>query len=265
MGYARFRRDKDERNGASSVVLHKSTASGRSGDCDRSSVRVFEAQLASQPHGDWLSGTRNAQKAVSDFLIRVARDNGLYISEDQVSSLGERKQLPSGESIIFENASQGIVYKVRDPFAKLHLKNGRAIDVLYDHIVHNVLFPEASYTFIGVSSIFDEVRFILAQPFFFSRNTPTQKQIDDALATKGLLKENSYYYGNEYLSVTDVSASSDNVILSDDGRMVFIDPIIKLKKPIDEVIAYYSSYEPQSDASPKAISLWERIRSLLSV
>lgn len=167
MNYAKSGRDKDERNGSSSIVLHKSAEAIGPRDCDRSSVRVFEAQLASQPHGDWISGSRNAQEAVSEFIIKTAKETGLFLPESSLSSLGERKRLPSGESIIYENAAQGIVYKVRDPYAKLHLKSGRAIDVLYDHIAHNILFPEAKYTLIGVTSILDEVRFILSQPFFF--------------------------------------------------------------------------------------------------
>lgn len=265
MNYAKSGRDKNEWDGASGIVLHQNTETIRQSDCDRGSVRVFEAQLASQPYGDWLSGSRNAQKAVSQFIIDTAIDSGLFVSESSLSSLGERKRLPSGESIIYENAAQGVIYKVRDPYAKLHLKSGRAIDVLYDHIAHNVLFPEAKYTLIGVTSILDEVRFILAQPFFYYNDVPTQKQIDAALLKRGLRKEDNYYYGNDYLSVTDVSASSDNVIQKEDGELLFIDPIIKIKKPIDELIEFYSSFSYTQLPTDNKFSLFDKIKSFLKL
>lgn len=47
----------------------------------------------------------------------------------------------------------------------------------------------------------------------------------------GLQPEDHYYFGNEYLSITDVSADSDNVLKDERGELFFIDPIIKLKKP----------------------------------
>jgi len=87
--------------------------------------------------------------------------------------------------------------------------------------------------------VFDEVRFVLAQKFYFSNGTPSQRQIDEHLLNLGLQPEENYYYGNQYLSVTDVNATSDNVLIGDDGRLLFIDPIIKMKRPIDEIIAAY--------------------------
>lgn len=263
MVYARFGRDKDERNGLAGILLHQDTETIGSRDCDRGSVRVFEAQLASQPHGDWLSGTRTAQKAVGDFIIEVARKSGLYISESSFASFGERKRIPSGESVIYENASQGVVYKVRDPFAKFHLKSGRAIDVIYDHIVHNILFPEAKYTLVGVSSILDEVRFVLAQPFYYCNDVPNQIQIEKALESRGLIKEDNYYYGNDYVSVTDVYSSSDNVIIDDNGKLIFIDPIIRMKKPIDDIINYYISFVRNDMVESVApLSVWDKLKNL---
>lgn len=54
----------------------------------------------------------------------------------------------------------------------------------------------------------------------------------------GLMKENRYYYGNEWLAVTDVSNEGDNV-LADEDNLYFIDPIILLKRPAIEVLTHY--------------------------
>lgn len=82
----------------------------------------------------------------------------------------------------------------------------------------------------------ESLRIVLSQKFVYETDIPTQKQIDDHLLALGLSPEDRYYYGNEYLSITDVSASSDNVLLADDGKLLFIDPIIKMKRPAIEVI-----------------------------
>ena len=68
---------------------------------------------------------------------------------------------------------------------------------------------------------------------------PTQKEIDRYLIEGlGLKKVDRYFYGNDLVAVTDVFAEGDNV-LADGGKLYFIDPIIKFKKPASEVLEYY--------------------------
>ena len=64
---------------------------------------------------------------------------------------------------------------------------------------------------------------------------PTTKQIEKALARKGLYRENRYSFGNDCISVTDVEG--DNVLLGEDGNVMFIDPIINFKKSVHEILA----------------------------
>ena len=63
-----------------------------------------------------------------------------------------------------------------------------------------------------------------------------QEQIDQHLSSLGLNQEAYYYYGNEYVSLTDVNATSDNVVISADGTLLFIDPIINIKTDVDTAI-----------------------------
>lgn len=257
--YAKLGRNQDEWNGSSSFILHNVASATGQGAYDRGSIRMFEERMATEQNGDWLSGSRHSQEAFSQFLITVAKENNFFISEEKLHLLGEKKKLPSGESVIYENAAQGVVYKVRNPFAKLHLKSGRVIDVLYDHVIHNLLFPEAPYRLIGISSSLGEVRFILSQELFYTQNIPTQKQIDSHLQSMGLLPEDRYYYGNECVAITDVSVNSDNVLLDSDGKLLFIDPIIKMKQSADVIIQAYP-FAKQVDIEEQ--SLWSRIKSL---
>ena len=236
--YDFFKRHKDGRNGGVDGNLPAYRTRKGQSDTDRSYIRMLEERLAHQQDGAWLSCSRAAQESYGHCLIEAAKQTGQFLTKEECKALGRLKHLPSGESTIYENSQQGIVYKVRDPFAKIHLKSQDVRNVLYEFIVHNLLFPETAYSFVGISESMESLRIVLSQKFVYETDVPTQKQIDDHLLALGLSSEDRYYYGNEYLSITDVNASSDNVLLAEDGKLLFIDPIIKMKCPAIEVIRF---------------------------
>lgn len=210
-------------------------------DSDRSDIGMFEVGLSAERHGDYEQGTRNAaQEAEGSRLISVAKENGKFIPREKWDTFGDRKRLPSGESIVYLDEKGQRVIKVRNPFAKSAIKQMHAHDAIYEHLVHNVLFPNSRYRFEGIGEDVDGVRIILSQPYISKKFlTPSQEEIDRYLVEGlGLKPENRYFYGNEYLAITDVSAEGDNV-LTDGEQLFFIDPIIKMKKPADKVLAYY--------------------------
>ena len=188
---------------------------------DRSDIRVFEAGLSSERYGDNEQGTGNAaQDAESKRLIAIAKTHGLFVPKNKCAEYGDRKRLPSGESIVYLSNDGSTITKIRDPFSKASIKSLHAQDVIYEHLIHNILFPLTRYNFIGISE-------------------PSQKEIDDYLIYGlGLRLENKYFYANDYVAITDVSANGDNV-LNDNGKLYFIDPIIKFKKPAVETLNYY--------------------------
>lgn len=153
---------------------------------------------------------------------------------------GDRRRAATGESTVFVNSSRHTVVKVRNPFAKAPLKHLRAADVIYEHLVHNILFPNARYTFVGIGEENGEVRVILSQqyiPNVFRK--PLQTDIERYLAeTLCLAPEDRYFFSNDYVAVTDVSATGDNVLYTD-NTLYFIDPLIRLKRPALDVLAYY--------------------------
>ena len=208
---------------------------------DRSDIRVFEIGLSSEQYGDYEQGTGNAAyENESARIISIAKENGLYITKSQIEALGDRKRLPSGESIVYFDEKNSLVYKVRNPFAKSNLKRLHAQDVIYEHLVHNILFPNTRYLLHGVGDENGEVRLVLSQPYISDKYPlPSMKRIEFYLQNGlGLMKENRYYYGNEWLAVTDVSNEGDNV-LADEDNLYFIDPIILLKRPAIEVLTHY--------------------------
>jgi hypothetical protein len=210
-------------------------------DCDRRDIGMFETGLSAQRHGDYEQGTRNAAYEEESLrLITIAKKHGVFIPRDEWASFGDRKRLPSGESIVYLDESAANVTKVRNPFAKAGIKHLHAQDTIYEHLIHNILFPETRYHFEGISEDIDGVRIVLKQPYIPEKfQTPTQSEIDRYLTEGlGLFPEDRYFYGNEFIAITDVSADGDNV-LTDGNRLYFIDPIIKFKRPAVEVLAHY--------------------------
>ena len=202
-------------------------------DSDRSDIRVFETGVSSQRHGDYWQGKRNAEEKECNRLIDIAKANGLYITKTDWDKFGDRRVTPTGESIVFLSKDAVTYTKMKSPFAKAPLKHILPEDIIYEHLIHNILFPDTRYRFVGISEDQKGIRIVLQQ-----RNVscmfrvPTQKMIDDYLIHQlGLAKEDKYFYGNEYLAITDVSNVSDNVLCDEDGRLYFLKVVYKLFLP----------------------------------
>lgn len=242
-------------NNSSSVdtgVASGETVLEQSGDNisnGRGDIRVFEQGLGSERSWSDADNERAIQQAVSQRLVEIAQENGLFIPLADTKNLGEKYQGRTGESTVYINKTAGKVYKVKNPYAKSALKKVAPQDAIYEHIIHNLIFPEVPYKFEGISKDVDGVRIILSQPYIKDENRPSQSQIEQALAARGLYPDGRYSYGNDYISVTDVEG--DNVILGEDGTVYFIDPIIKFKKPATEIIEKLS--EQTSDIVPLMI------------
>ena len=80
---------------------------------------------------------------------------------------------------------------------------------------------------------------MLKQANVSSESLPTDTDVDKYLTEElGLVLEDRYWHGNDVLAVTDVGARGDNVLVDDNGRLFFIDPLIRLKKSALEVIEW---------------------------
>lgn len=209
-------------------------------DSDRSDIRVFETRVSTQQYGDNRQSTRNAEEEECARLIKIAKEQGLYIDKSEWDRFGDRRMIPTGESVVFLSKDESTFTKMKSPFAKAPMKHTLPKDIIYEHLIHNMLFPSTRYRFVGFSEDIKGIRIVLQQ-----RNisdmflVPSQKAIDNYLVHElGLAKEDRYFYGNDYLAVTDVSCNSDNVLCDEDGRLYFIDPIIRLKKSGREVWEY---------------------------
>ena len=82
-------------------------------------------------------------------LIAAARKTGCIV--DARSVPGTRYTLRTGESEVRLVQKEQVYYKIKNPFAKAHLKKHPAEYVLFEHVVHNALFPDCRLEFLGVA------------------------------------------------------------------------------------------------------------------
>ena len=161
--------------------------------------------------------------------------------------LGDLVSKRTGESEVYWSKLDNSFYKIKSPEAKRPLKHTSETDWVYEHIIHNILFPECPYELIGITTKIREIRVVLKQRAVKTETFPTLKMIESALAHRGLVKEDRFFYGDGIVSVTDVGEHGDNVLLGDDGQVYFIDPLIRLHKPAEDVIDFLTGYNPCKD------------------
>ena len=210
-------------------------AGGVAVDRDRSDIRMYEEGLvaARDEHSEY--SERDRREAESERLVGIARAAGQYHPREDVFSRGERYPKSTGESDIVIDQEHGLVYKIKNPYAKSPMKGHvQPEDAILEHLVHNKYFPETAYRFEGISDDIGDVRIVLSQKYIESVGQPTKEQIEEALADRGLFPEGDYRYGNGEISVIDVTG--DNALLGEDGQVYFIDPIIDFKKPVADIL-----------------------------
>ena len=231
-----FEQDSDGgRQGDGTGMADDSTRSVE-GNRDGSDLRVFEEGLDTSYNKYSEYSERNRREAESERLVNIAKQHGLFVSKEVISTFTGKRSKRTGESVVYINRQAGKVIKVKDPYAKSAMKSGvQPEDAVFEHLVHNLLFPETAYTLEGISEEMGDVRIVLSQKLIQNPKQPTKEQIAEALAARGLFPEDNYSFGNELVSVTDIEG--DNALLGEDGRVYFIDPIIRFKKPLREIIA----------------------------
>lgn len=206
------------------------------GASNRGDIRVLEEGLDTSYSAYSDDSERTRRTAESERLVNLAKQHGLFIPAEVIKTLTGKVAKRTGESVVYIDTAAGKVTKVKDPYAKAAMKSGvQPEDAAFEHLVHNLLFPETAYTLEGISEEMGDVRIVLSQDFIQNYDQPTKEQIAEALAARGLFPEDNYSFGNELVSVTDVEG--DNVLLGEDGTVYFIDPIIRFKKPLREILA----------------------------
>ncbi len=178
-------------------------------------------------------------------LIAAAKRTGCFVTAQDVP--GTRYTIRSGESEVRMSQKEQVYYKIKNPFAKSHLKKHPPEYALFEHVIHNILFPDCRLDFLGVAEDCREARLVFRQDAVRADTRPDDGQIAEHLRRLGLLPDDRYSFGNEWIFVTDVGQDSDNVLLDDDGRLRFIDPILGFKQPLLDKLSDISTLEHEID------------------
>lgn len=145
-------------------------------DSDRSDIRVFETGISPQRHGNIRQSSRVAEEEECNRLISIAKENNLYIDKEDWDKFGNRRMIPTGESIVFLSKDGSVFTKMKSPFSKALLKQTHPEDIIYEHLIHNMLFPSTRYRFIGISEDIKGIRIVLQQKNISSMfRVPTPK------------------------------------------------------------------------------------------
>ena len=137
----------------------------------------------------------------SDCLIVAAKVANCLLEAKSVP--GTRYSVRTGESEVRMVQNEQMYYKIKNPFAKSHLKRHDIRESIYEHVVHNILFPETALQFLGVCADGREARLVYRQNAVRTERRPTDEQIAIYLASLGLERAGRYEFGNELLFVTD--------------------------------------------------------------
>ena len=232
--------DVRQQHDGSGIHRFASAAERTISDCRR--VGMLASAVSAQSGRDADCGPRDKIRQ----LIMAAKTADLYVPPERVRALGDLVSKRTGESAVYWNHDENAFYKVKNPEAKRPIKRSSEVDWPYEHVIHNILFPESAYEFIGVTDDCGELRVILKQSAIGTESFPTRDQILKSLSTRGLYPIDAYFFSDGIVSVTDVSEHGDNVLLGDDGIVYFIDPLIRLHHPATETIRQLTGVNPES-------------------
>lgn len=193
-------------------------------------IRMLAAACADERSRDSGQMPPDPIRRESDALIAAAKRTGCFVETASVP--GTRYTIRTGESEVRLVQKEQLYYKIKNPFAKLHLKKHPPEYVLFEHVVHNILFPDCRLEFLGVAEELHEARLVFRQQAVRADARPDDRQIAEHLGRLGLRPEGRYAFTNDYVLVTDVGQDGDNVLLDDNGQLRFIDPILGFKQPL---------------------------------
>jgi len=167
----------------------------------------------------------------------LANDGGLYQTHKDLAvkyGLGEYHF----ESIIFYEGDK--VIKVKNPFAQCRVTLNPINEAIYQHIIHNIYFPETNYRLVGLTEINGTLRVVLEQDKVEKKRNCTEEEIGAYIRGKGF-EIDKWIYENDELKVVDSYPS--NAIVGTDDRLYVIDPMFQMKMKAVDIIARHLDNE----------------------
>ena len=233
------------RNGRERRIIHSLPSVRERIISESRGIRVLASACAAERSRDSGEVSSDPVRRESRALIEAAKKVGCFVSVADIP--GSRYTIRTGESEVRMVQTEQVYYKIKNPFAKTHLKKHPVEYALFEHVVHKIVFPDCRLEFIGVAEDMHEARIVYRQNAVCSDTRPDDGQIAEFLSKIGLQHKDRYSFGNDFVFVTDVGQDSDNVLLDDDGNLRFIDPIIGFEQPL--LVLLSSALESESSVN----------------
>ena len=164
-----------------------------------------------------LAGTASCKGVQIARLKDWAITNHCWIDRTTLGTYSDR----GSENEVYASLDSRCVYKLND----FRYSDDNLTPFFERLNIHNQLFPDCAYKFIGFSENQDgKICAVLCQPFILAQREATQQEIDEELERLGFHKEQEGYFTNSDYDIFD--AVPNNVLMGDDGHLYFIDTII---------------------------------------
>ena len=186
-----------------------------------------------------LAGTTTCKGVQIARLKDWAISNHCWIDKTTLGTYSDR----GSENEVYASLDSRYVYKLND-----FRYSDDNLNPFFERIhIHNQLFPDCAYEFIGFAENRDgKTCAVLRQTFIVAQREATQEEIDEEMLRLGFHKEEDegYFTNNEY-DIFD--AVPNNVLMGDDGHLYFIDTIIF--KSDTGGLETYNSLSPRASRS----------------
>lgn len=165
-----------------------------------------------------LAGTTSCKGVQIARLKDWAISNHCWIDRTTLGTYSDR----GSENEVYASLDSRYVYKLND-----FRYSDDNLNPFFERIqIHNLLFPDCAYEFIGFAENRDgKACAVLRQPFILALREATQEEIDEEMQRLGFQKglDEGYFTNNDY-DIFD--AVPNNVLIGEDGHLFFIDTII---------------------------------------
>ena len=156
-------------------------------------------------------------------VFDYAKENGLWI--DNFYSFGKPTEVSGHENTLALDEENSIIYKSNNLF-----NSGFLISNLFQQLtIHNILFPETKYGFVGLTG-FDNgknripyVEVIIKQDFVKNAVQATSQEIEIFMLSLGFDKINNTTFSNQKYIVSDLHPR--NVLKDPNGIIYVVDNI----------------------------------------
>lgn len=160
-------------------------------------------------------------------LELIAKKSGYWIDDYKKKFGVENKLDKATESEVFYD-KDSYVFKVNN------FSQHEDISEMFDRVaLQNLLFPDTKYEVIGFTKREDEVNVVLKQPFVEMKVDedgvvlrPSKKELSEEMKKLGYEDQGGNMFSNDNYIIEDLH--SGNVCFSKEGKIMFIDPVIRV-------------------------------------